>query len=256
MSLQRPIPVLLVILTALVFASPAFAGPPFITDDPVPDDLGHGELYLGGTYNKTSFAHGGVESAAVPFTEIDYGFFPDAHVHAIVTGEYAHEKQGGEANYGMGDTELGLKYRFIHEDEKSWVPQVGFFPLLEVNTGNYHQGLGNGKLQAFFPIWLQKSWDKWTVFGGGGFFYNANHSTARNFWRTGVVVQRDFSEQLTLGLEIYHDTPAFPGLGGHTAFNLGGYYNFNDHYHLLFSAGRDIDGPNQFMSYLALQYTW
>ena len=231
-----------------------FAGPPFVTDDPVPDDLGHGELYLGGTYSKTSLAHAGSESAEAPFTEIDYGFMPDAHAHLIVSGDYDRQKQGGEANFGYYDTEIGLKYRFIHEE--NWLPQVGVFPLVELPTGNFHQGLGNGKVQVFLPLWLQKSWDKWTVFGGGGFFYNANRTTARSFWRTGVVVQRDLSEQLTLGLEVYHETPVAPGVGGHTAFNLGGYYNFNDHYHLLFSAGRDIDGANQFMTYLALQYTW
>lgn len=43
---------------------------------------------------------------------------------------------------------------------------------------------------------------------------------------------------------------------GHTAFNLGGYLNFDGHNHMLFSAGRDIDGPNRFVCTLAYQLTF
>jgi len=37
---------------------------------------------------------------------------------------------------------------------------------------------------------------------------------------------------------------------------LGGYYNFDEHRHLLFSAGRDIDGPIRVQCYLAFQLTF
>ena len=48
------------------------------------------------------------------------------------------------------------------------MPQVGIFPLLEVPTAA-QEGLGNGHATAFLPLWLQKSWGKWTVYGGGGY---------------------------------------------------------------------------------------
>ena len=54
------------------------------------------------------------------------------------------------------------------------------------------------------------------------------------------------------------------GRGGVTGFNLGGQYDFTDHYHLLFSAGRGglvyaVDGArvtNPVTYYAAFQWTF
>ena len=60
----------------------------------------------------------------------------------------------GSAHYGYGDTELGVKFRFLHETD--YLPEAAIFPLLEVPTGNASDGLGSGHVQAFLPMWLQK----------------------------------------------------------------------------------------------------
>ena len=240
----------LAVSAVFLTSSTCLAGPPFITDDPEPVDLHHYELYLGPAMYSRSNANDFLDA---PFMEFNYGVLPDTQVHIIVNGAFNLARDPHQTHYGLGDTELGLKYRFIHES--NWMPEIGVFPLIELSTGNRHEGLGNGQTQYFFPVWLQKSWGDWTVYGGGGFFYNPA-PLERSFWRMGFVVQRDLSKQLTLGLEIFHETPASVGAGGHTAFNLGVIYNFNDNVHLLASAGRDIDGPSVFMSYTAVQFTW
>ncbi len=105
-------------------------------------------------------------------------------------------------------------------------------------------GAGNDNTQVFLPVWLQKSFgaDKeWTTFGGGGIWFN-RADDHRNFYRFGWELQRDLGKHLTLGGEIYHETSTEAGGHGHTAFNLGGYLNFDEHNHVLFSFGRDIDG--------------
>jgi hypothetical protein len=230
-------------------ASTSHAGPPFITDDPEPVDLHHFELYLGGAmYSKTPTS----DFTDSPFVEFNYGLLPDTQVHIILNGAYERARDGDKAHYGLGDTELGVKYRFIQESDS--MPQIGVYPLLEVSTGNHHEGLGNGQTQIFLPVWAQKSFGDWMVYGGGGFFYNPAPQD-RSYWRFGVVVQRDLSKQWTLGAEVFHETPG-PYVQGHTAFNAGIIYNINENEHLLFSAGRDIDGPNLFMTYLSLQFTW
>ena len=43
--------------------------------------------------------------------------------------------------------------------------------------------------------------------------------------------------------------------GSDTRLNFGGFYNFSDTYHLLFSAGHMIQGPSTFQGYLAFQIT-
>ena len=48
--------------------------------------------------------------------------------------------------------------------------------LLDFPTGNTDRGLGTGAIHAFFPIWLQKDFGKWSIYGGGG---NATSSAAK-----------------------------------------------------------------------------
>jgi hypothetical protein len=175
-------------------------------------------------------------------------------VQLHVIAPFAYDRAPGDnGQYGYFDTEVGVKYRFFHETD--YLPEIGTFPLAEIQTGDAGRGLGNGKTQIFVPIWLQKSFGKdkeWTTFGGGGFWYNPGHDH-RNFGRFGWELQRDLNEHLTLGAEVYHETAMEVGGNGHTAFNIGGYLNFDEHNHILFSAGRDIDGPNRFSCYVAYQ---
>jgi hypothetical protein len=246
---RRMMPVLLGVI--LIGAVRAWAGPPFVNDDPDTTDYKHWEIDFFSIYSHTA----GEDFAQLPALEVDYGLVPDVQLHAIAPLTF-DRSPGGAAQYGYGDTELGVKYRFFHETDL--LPEIGVFPLLEVPTGNSGRGLGNGQTQIFAPIWLQKSFGKdkeWTTFGGGGFWYNPGEDH-RNFFRFGSELQRDLNEHLTLGGEIYHETPMVRGDHGHTAFNLGGYLNFDEHNHVILSAGRDIDGPNCFSCYLGYQLTF
>jgi hypothetical protein len=240
---------LAVALGIAVAAPQALAGPPFVTDDPEPVPLGHWELYLG-----TTFAHDrDGEGAQAPLVEVNYGALPEVQLHLLTSLNYGRPV-GGPAEYGPGDTELGIKWRFFKETDN--LPQVGTFPMIEIPTGDEDRGLGNGKAQVFLPIWLQKSWDKWTVYGGGGWEYNPG-SGNRNFWRTGVVVQREvIEEKLIIGGEIFHFTADTRDGDPRTAVNLGGIYNLDEHKHLLVSVGRDIQGSNLVSVYLAFQLTF
>jgi hypothetical protein len=227
------------------------AGPPFVTDDPDTTEYKHWEIDISSIYTHTA----GTDFAQVPAVEVDYGLIPDVQLHVI--SPFAYDRSpGSNGQYGYSDTEVGVKYRFFHETD--YLPEMGTFPLAEVQTGDASRGLGNGKTQVFVPIWLQKSFGKdkeWTTFGGGGFWYNPGHDH-QNFGRFGWALQRDLDEHLTIGAEIYHETSMDVGDHGHTAFNIGDYLNFDEHNHILFSAGRDIQGPNRFACYVAYQLTF
>jgi hypothetical protein len=144
----------------------ARSGPPYVTDDPEPVEYHHLEAYLAtqGGYDR----HGNLSFSA-PHVEVNYGAVPDLQLHLIAPLQYARPA-GGPAAYGYGDTELGAKFRFVHEGDV--VPQVGTFPLLELPTGDSERGLGAGRLQAFLPLWLQKSIGPLLTYGGGGYWIN------------------------------------------------------------------------------------
>ena len=135
------------------------------------------------------------------------------------------------------------------------MPQVGIFPLLEIPSGSEADGLGSGRVQAFLPLWAQKSFGDWTIYGGGG--YGINPGAGNENWGFGgVVLQRQITKNFALGVEIYHRTTMEIGGQGDTAFNIGTMIDFTEHQHLLFSAGRSIDGSTDFQASIGYQFTF
>ncbi len=246
-TLTALIPLALIFLV-LIFSPKAFAGPPYITDDPEPVEYQHWEVYFASIFAKQSDAW----TSTAPHLEVNYGVVPDVQLHTILPMTLNAPAQGA-SSYGYGDTELGVKYRFVHEG--AWLPQIGTFPLLEVPTGSHSRNLGSGHLQTFLPIWLQKSEQKWTAYGGGGYWINPGTHN-RNWWFTGVVIQRRVLPNLTPGFEIFHGTSQEVGGPREAGINLGLIWDLSDTQHIILSAGPAIEGPNQLQGYFAYQLTF
>ncbi len=225
-----------------------FAGPPFFTDDPEPVELKHWEIYFASQYSQTEDSRSGT----APLIDANYGAFPNLHLHVALPAVFNHP-DGEPTAYGYGDTELGFKYRVIQETDLC--PQVAIYPAVDLPTGDSDRGLGNGKTQAFFPLWLQKSWGPWTTYGGGGYWINPGEDR-QNWGYFGWVVQRSLFQNLLLGAELFHRTPDTVGRDSSSGFTAGGQYNLTDHYHLLLSIGKDFKGPNLLTSYLAIQWVF
>ncbi len=234
-------------LTALTVASRAPAGPPYVTDDPEPVEYRHWEVYLA----SLSFHDRDGWTGTAPHVEVNYGVVPDVQLHVIAPLAFSVPTQGRSA-YGYGDTELGVKYRFIQE--RPWVPMIGTFPFLEVPTGSRSRGLGNGTAQLFAPVWLQKSFGPWQTYGGVGVWLDLGIRD-RHWWYFGWQLQRRLFKWLSTGAEVFHQTPEQYGAESDTRFNLGAVIDIGDDHHILLSAGRGIAGPNLFQSYLAYQLT-
>ena len=147
------------LVAAAFFSLPAWAGPPFETDDPEPTDFRHWEIYLG----STAIQMGNDFWGTAPFLELNYGAFPDTQLSLTQQAAFNFSSTGGRY-FGYGDTLAGIKYRFLHESAE--IPQAAFFPQVNLPTGNAAQGLGFGQTQVLLPLWLQKSWGPWTTYGG------------------------------------------------------------------------------------------
>jgi hypothetical protein len=240
--------VIIAALVAWVAVQVARAGPPFVTDDPEPVEYQHWEVYLASQVARDS----GGWSGTSPLVEINFGAIPNVQLHLIAPVAFNSPSHEG-TKFGYGDTELGIKYRFLQET--TCLPQVGIFPLLESPTGYAKLGLGTGHAQVFLPIWLQKSLGPWTSYGGGGYWINPGADN-RNWWFVGWLVQRQLSSKLTLGAEIFHETPKEEGGKSDTRFNVGTIFDLSDTYHLLLSAGHTIQGPFGFQAYVAFQATF
>jgi hypothetical protein len=240
--------ILMTLLLALT--SPfTYAGPPFITDDPEPVEANHWEV----NYSVSKTWRAGGSSAGAPSIDINYGLSPNIQLHA--QPKYAYETDGQNKHSGLDNTEIGVKYRFINQQYGNVNWMLGTYPMVQLPTGSSTLGESRGKVQAFLPVWLQRNSDDWTIYGGIGYRLN-QYADSKNSWFSGITTLYRFTNQLQLGGEVFHETSASIGERGASGFNMGGIYNVNNNYHLLFSMGKglsNVGSTNQFSGYLALQ---
>jgi hypothetical protein len=224
-------------------AEPAFAGPPFFTDDPEPVELRHYEIYLAAEYEHDA----GEVSGSLPLLEVNYGA---AHNLQLSTGiPIAYRRASTTpAAYAVSSAEFGAKFRFVQEDAGR--PQISIYP--QVFFGG--EGTGGGRPpQYFLPLWLQKSYGPWTIFGGGGRWFNTR-APEQNFWFSGIGVQHDLPGGALVGAEVYHSSPQTLGSADRTGIGVGFVAPIGSQHAVLGSFGRGVHGDNVFAGYLAYEF--
>lgn len=245
-KISRFLIILMLIVT--IQKNQLLAGPPFMTDDPVPVDVHHWEIYIASQDIFISNAGSGT----LPHFEVNYGAFTNTQLHLIVPLAFSY-LNNEKTSFGISDFELGIKYRFIHESVN--FPQIGTFPLIEIPTGDVSKKLGNGRLQIYLPVWLQKSFGSWQSYGGAGYWLNSAPGN-KNWIYAGWLLQNDLSETLTIGCELYYHTKQIDTSKNTWGFNLGAYINPDKINHILFSLGRTLFGDNNLTAYLGYQWTF
>ncbi len=239
--------ILLCLCVALCGAS-ALAGPPFFTDDPEPVPFGRYEFYTFSTLDRSV----GSYAAAFPAFEFNVGAAPNLQLHVLAPMAIS-ALEPGPITYGVGDIELGAKFRFVQE--KGRRPQVGIFPMIETPTGDRHRNLGNGQTWARLPLWVQKSWGPWTSYGGAGYILNRAPGM-RDHTFAGWQAQRELNKKLTLGAEWFNPGRESMSARNTHLLNAGGIYNFNENFSFLFTAGHSIRGDTHTVAYFGLYWTW
>lgn len=207
-------------------ASPAFAGPPYLTDDPVPTDVRHWEIF--------AFAAGGGHASQfdgnVGF-DINYGVLPGLQLTATVplsVSRLASEDWHG----GFGDLEFAAKYRVIHGEEHGFSASV--FPRVILPTAAHGR---DEKTRVLLPVWLQKDFLNGTsLFGGGGYTINPGHGN-RNYWQAGLAVTHELNKTISAGVELTREGSDADYATPETSAGAGFVARLSGRYALLFSGG-------------------
>lgn len=243
---------MLVIWALQALSATASAGPPFQTDDPEPVPFGHYELYVSSSSDGTAAE----ADPAAPAMEFNWGGLPNVEIHSVLRFG-ATVPASGRATYGLLDTELGMKYRFIEQTGRR--PAVAIFPMVELPTGNASRGLGVGRTSYRLPLWIEKDLGPWTAYGGGG-YQIVKQVGYRSFPFAGWLLQRDFGDKWTLGGEVWYHGPEGSGTPEKryaTMLDVGGYYYFiKPAAQLLFCLGHTAVGQPETYAYLGLYWTW
>jgi hypothetical protein len=223
----------------------AQAGPPFVTDDPEPPSPGRWEINVPFILERTP----GKTEMDAPLFDFNYGL-PDVQLKLEFPIKIVHEDTDGTAA-GAGDLLLGVKWRFLNNEQSQF--QLGIYPQLLLPTGDKVRDLGEGRPAFVLPLVAQKSWDKWTLYGNVGFWWQTATET-RNYFYAGAVLEREINERLTLGAELFGNSPKERGGRCDIAFNVGGIWKLNKNVNLLFTGGRDVVGNTHAMAYVGLQF--
>ncbi len=234
------------LLSAIALLAPhaAWAGPPFLTDDPEPTETGHWEIYAPLIEGEGL----GPDYAGSVGTEINYGIAKDFQLTVGIPVEFEHDRT--QTQWGLGDIGVSVKYRFINNEDAGF--QVAFFPGITLPTGT--NGFGAGRVTALFPIWVQKDSGKWSVFGGGGYAINPGAGN-RNYWTGGIAVANQVTEKLKLAIEGKRQGADVVGGHGSTSLGLGGIYQLKAPFRLLARGGpafEDGGGPAGFHAFVAM----
>ena len=104
---------------ALLFSKICYAGPPFFTDDPVPVERKHTEIYFASTFVSEK---GGI-SGNLPMIDMNYGILQDIHAHVTTLFNYNHDKGEPEGEDPVED------------------PKEGHSPPVGVKPGIHDEGL-------------------------------------------------------------------------------------------------------------------
>lgn len=220
---------------------PAWAGPPYDTDDPAPTDYRHWEIYLFGAGARSGGAFDG--SAGV---DLNYGAINDVQLTATLPVDFT---RGPGARTGAGDVELGVKYRFYHDEARGL--SIAIFPRLILPSSG--RRYGSGKTGVLLPVWAQRDMGKWSVFAGGGYAINPGASN-RNYWQEAIAATRQLSSRLSMGVEATHHGPDAIGSRPTTTLGVGAIYRLKGPLSLLASAGPSFGGRDgdKYHAYVAL----
>jgi Putative MetA-pathway of phenol degradation len=228
----------------LVMINLVRAGPPFVTEDPEPPPPGGWEINVPFIIERTP----GETDMNAPLFDLNYGL-PNIQLKLEIPVEVIHDDSDGTVA-GAGDLLLGVKWRFLNNEQSR--AQLGVYPQLLLPTGDHARGLGDGGSAFVLPLIAQKNWDKWALYGNVGYWWQAGAEN-RNYVYAGAVLERDINDRLTLGVELFGNSPRERGRRSELAFNVGGSWKLNKHLNLLFTGGRDIVGDTHAMAYIGLQ---
>jgi hypothetical protein len=213
-------------LAAATAAVPAVAGPPYLTDDPVPTDTGHWEIY---TFTSGE-GRGSTLDDDAGF-DLNYGPVKDVQLTATLPLSFSHDPLEGWRS-GSGDVEVAVKCRVIRNERSGF--SAAIFPRAILPTASRSPG---EKTRLLLPVWLEEDLPGGTsIFGGGGYEVNPGLGN-RNFWQAGAAVTQDVSKKVSVGAEITRQGPDSVGGTPQTRAGAGAIVQLSKHYALLFSAG-------------------
>lgn len=244
------ISILALLLACGVATSFAQGGPPLITDDPDTPGNHRWEINVGFTQEsiatRTNFE--------IPLFDFNYG--AGDHLQLKFQFPYALQTGGPDAYVGLGNSQAGVKWRFLDEDHNgvsmSTYPQFTFTS----SGASVREGLAESGWQMFLPIETSKSFGKFQVDAEAG--YNIQQRLPNEVW-LGLIGALHASSRVTLLTEL-HSIESGHFNQNESVFDLGSTIKLTELNTLLFAAGSNLPGSTggqpKFFMFAGIQFNF
>lgn len=223
-----------------------------LTDDPGTPGDQHWEINVAYTMTHT---RNGDQSMETPLLDINYGIGERLQLKYEAPWLVAHEA-GQEAMNGLGNSEIGVKWRFLDEDKDGL--DVSTYPQYSFNTvaSSWQRGLVEEGSSFLLPFEFHGKVGslEWNAEIGREF-----NTREADEWLYGLAVGRELSERFEFAVEV-HGEGRFASGDDQLIANLGGRLKLGKNRTLLISAGRSLNHLQgqefNFVGYLGLQFTY
>lgn len=255
-SLRLIARLLSLVAQTIVLSSAITAQQPFITDDADVTPKRRFHLEFSNEFdwlNRDAFPSLRQNTTDVEF---GYGLFEGVEISVSAPLITIFNDHGTTPRrvFGIGDTNVSLKYNFLVERETSRRPALALAFNLELPTGDHSRQLGSGLADFYINGILQKSLTrKTTARLNGGILFSGNQTTGAVGIRTrgtvftgGGSLVRTFTSRLDLGVEVVGAFTKNFDLGrGQLQMQVGGNYSLKDNVTFDFGilAGRYAASP-------------
>jgi hypothetical protein len=229
----------------------AQGGPPLITDDPATPGDGNWEINVAFEVEKRRTQR----SYAIPLLDINYGLGDRLQLKYEVPWLVLDER-GGHTGAGLGNSALGVKWRFFDQDRQRI--DMSVYPQLEFNSSDsaVDRGLVDRGMEFVLPLQVEKSFGLISLNPEFGYVF---HEYGDNEWMYGLALGYEASGELELLGEI-SGTTGQDFDNDELVFNIGARWELNETNTFLISAGRSFhdsasDEP-EFLLYTGMQFNF
>jgi hypothetical protein len=248
-NLAMPLSVFIARVLGLAVLLPSISawaqgGPPLVTNDPDTPGAGHWEINLAGV----GLHHHDEWELSAPDVDINYGLVERIQLSAHF-GESEARAGDGAWVTGLGPVELAMRYRFLDEEEAGFA--LALQPRWEKSWSSaaIRKGVASDHAEFGIPLQVARHFGK-VVAGAelGRTFVGG----APDEWQLGVFASRDC---LVEGLQCLAEIVAVrPDHAASEALaELGARLELSEHFVLLASLGRELNGEHGSHFYVGVQ---
>jgi hypothetical protein len=218
----------------------AQGGPPYYTNDPGTPGKNKWEINLG----YMPFLYSNQSASHVPDLDINFGL-GDRIQLTYENAWLRVQNPFVPAKYGLGQDQLGVKWRFYDSGEDGMAFSV--FPQLSLNNANdsVKRGITPPGASLILPVEFTKKLGPVDVDLEGG--YNLVH-LGPDGWLAGLVVGHDFTKKLEVDAEAY-TTGTFHPEYSQATLEMGARYRLHRPFIVLLMAGRSVEPARSNQAY-------